>query len=90
MQPGALSRRSWNPVAVESWILHVVHGHSMRRIARAWGIPTSTVLRRVRRIEDLCDDVTLENGLTALAERHPLQLGPEPGLDWPDLEAVCP
>jgi hypothetical protein len=42
--------------AIDMYVANVIHGQSMHAIARAHGIYPSTVLRKIRKIEDLRDD----------------------------------
>ena len=42
--------------AIDMYVANVIHGQSMRAIARAHGVEPSTVLRSIRKVEDLRDD----------------------------------
>jgi hypothetical protein len=55
-------------VAVNTWLLHVSSGFSMRQIARLQGVAPSTVMRRIRWCEDLTDDPVRGPRLERLAE----------------------
>ena len=57
----------WLPRAVRLYLDHVVHGQSLRALARREGCNASTVLRLVRRYEARRDDPLLDQALTALA-----------------------
>jgi len=56
----------WLPRAVRLYLDHVVHGQSLRALARREGCNASTVLRLVRRYEARRDDPLLDQALTAL------------------------
>ena len=62
--PGASP--DWLPRAVRLYLDHVVHGQSLRTLARREGCNASTVLRLVRRYEQRRDDPLLDQALTAL------------------------
>ena len=57
----------WLPRDVRLYLDHVVHGQSLRALARREGCNASTVLRLVRRYEARRDDPLLDQALTALA-----------------------
>ena len=59
----------WLPRAVQLYLDHVVHGQSLRALARREGCNASTVLRLVRRYEARRDDPLLDQALTALTPR---------------------
>lgn len=59
----------WLPRAVQLYLDHVVHGQSLRALARREGCNASTVLRLVRRYETRRDDPLLDQALTALTQR---------------------
>jgi superfamily II RNA helicase len=82
-------RRAVPTEAVECWILHVIHGHSMQKIARARGMHASKVMRRVRRVEELCDDPATERALTALATKCDPSAIARPSLAAADIAGIA-
>ncbi|MCU9849340.1 hypothetical protein OEZ60_15155 [Defluviimonas sp. WL0024] len=56
-------------VVVNTWLLHVSAGFSMRQIARLQAVAPSTVMRRIRWCEDLTDDPVRGPRLECLAEK---------------------
>jgi hypothetical protein len=61
----------WLPREVRLYLDHVVHGQSLRALARREGCNASTVLRLVRRYEARRDDPLLDQALTALVHGAP-------------------
>ncbi|AKQ75823.1 ATPase [Roseobacter phage RDJL Phi 2] len=57
-----------NPRAIEAYILHTVDSMPMREIARRFDREPSTILRQIRRVEDLRDNPDWGVILTKLAE----------------------
>ncbi len=56
----------WVPSGVRLYLSHVAAGQSLRAIARAEGCHASTILRQVRRFENLRDDPLVDNALRKL------------------------
>lgn len=54
--------------ALSSYLQNILQGRSMRQIATPLGCPPSTVLRRIRRVEDLRDIPEWERVLSALED----------------------
>jgi hypothetical protein len=74
--PGAAAP-AWLPRDARLYLDHVVHGQSLRALARREGCNASTVLRLVRRYESRRDDPLLDQALTALTQGAPFApLGP--------------
>ncbi|MDJ1007140.1 MAG: DUF6456 domain-containing protein [Paracoccaceae bacterium] len=57
---------AWVPGAARAYLAHTIGGHSIRALARASGRHASTVLRQVRRIEGLRDDLLVDHALRRL------------------------
>ena len=64
----------WLPDPVRLYLRHTGEGRSLRALARESGLNASTVLRHVRRFENLRDDPLIDEALSALsgASRAPL------------------
>ena len=72
--PGRLP--AWVPDAVRDYIRHTRDGRSIRALARDRGCEPSTVLRRVRRIENRRDDPLVDSALQRLGRfTDPSRLG---------------
>ncbi len=56
----------WVPDTVQTYLAHVVHGRSIRSIARGTGCHASTILRQVRRCEMRRDDPLVDHALLRL------------------------
>lgn len=56
----------WVPETVQTYLAHVVHGRSIRSIARGTGCHASTILRQVRRCEMRRDDPLVDHALHRL------------------------
>ena len=52
------------------YLAHVHHGQSLRSLARATGLNPSTILRRVRKIEDQRDDPLIDDLLNSLPSKQ--------------------
>ena len=66
---------AWVPECAQVYLAHVCAGRPMRAIAREKGVPPSTVLRTVRRIEARRDDPLVDEALghlTATFEDNPM------------------
>ncbi|MEL7026200.1 MAG: DUF6456 domain-containing protein [Pseudomonadota bacterium] len=57
---------NWVPESVWAYVAHTVQGSSIRSLARNEGCHASTILRRVRRMEHLRDDLLIDAGLRRL------------------------
>ncbi|MGR3486192.1 MAG: DUF6456 domain-containing protein [Paracoccaceae bacterium] len=81
---GRTPRPRWLPVAVRHYLSHVEDGQGIRALARDADVHPSTVMRQVRRIEELRDDPLVAAALQALeageamGDDHP-EDRPEPG-----------
>ncbi len=60
----------WVPDNVETYLAHVVHGRSIRSLARDAGCHASTVLRQVRRFELRRDDPLVDHALHRLGRQR--------------------
>ena len=63
-----MTNRLLNPRALEAYILHTADSMPMREIARRFDREPSTILRQIRRVEDLRDNPDWGVILTKLAE----------------------
>jgi len=63
--------QTWIPKSAIHYLEHTVTGQSLREIARATGCHASTVMRRVRRCENLRDDPLVDGALDRLGARRP-------------------
>lgn len=70
-RPPVSAAPDWLPREARLYLDHVVHGQSLRSLARREGCNASTVLRMVRRYESRRDDPLLDQALTALAQGAP-------------------
>ena len=61
---------AWVPEPARLYLQHTEEGVSIRQLARAEGVHASTVLRRVRRIEQRRDDPLVDEALSRLAQAH--------------------
>jgi hypothetical protein len=61
---------SWVPKSAGRYLAHTEAGHSIRALAREAGCHASTVLRQVRRYENLRDDVLVDEALRQLGVDH--------------------
>ncbi len=66
----------WVPAGAQLYLLHVAAGKSLRAVARAHGCHASTVMRQVRRFENLRDDPLVDNALRKLDQS--LRAAPKP------------
>ncbi|WP_409996963.1 DUF6456 domain-containing protein [Maritimibacter alkaliphilus] len=57
---------AWVPVSARRYIAHTEGGQSIRALARLGGCHASTVLRQIRRIETLRDDLLVDEALDRL------------------------
>ncbi|MBF9033645.1 helix-turn-helix domain-containing protein [Rhodobacterales bacterium HKCCE2091] len=62
---------AWLPAAARQYLRHVVHGESIRQIARSEAASPSTVARRVRQVEVKRDDPLVDEGLAAFVSPGP-------------------
>ena len=62
---------AWLPDYARLYLRHVEEGVSIRQLARAEGCHASTVLRRVRRIEERRDDPLVDEALDGLGRNRP-------------------
>lgn len=67
----------WVPSAVRLYLNHTESGQSLREIARAEGVHSSTVLRQVRRFENRRDDPLVDCALGRLKDSVPAASGSE-------------
>ncbi|MGO4854839.1 DUF6456 domain-containing protein [Phaeovulum sp. W22_SRMD_FR3] len=61
---------AWVPEPARLYLQHTENGVSIRQLARAEGVHASTVLRRVRRVEQRRDDPLVDEALSRLAQAH--------------------
>ena len=59
---------SWVPAPARHYLAHTEVGLSIRALARADGCHASTVLRQIRRVENLRDDVLVDEALRILGK----------------------
>ena len=59
---------AWVPDCAQVYLTHVGEGRAMRAIARERGVPPSTILRTVRRVEARRDDPLVDEALGRLTE----------------------
>lgn len=64
--PGSGTVPSWVPEAAIRYLAHTEEGHSIRALARRGGCHASTVLRQIRRVENLRDDLLVDEALRGL------------------------
>ncbi|WP_375690262.1 DUF6456 domain-containing protein [Pseudooceanicola sp. LIPI14-2-Ac024] len=64
--PEAWTVPSWVPEAALRYLAHTEDGQSIRALARKSGCHASTVLRQIRRVENLRDDILVDEVLTGL------------------------
>ncbi len=64
----AAAMPAWLPDGARLYLRHVEGGQSIREIARAEGCHASTILRRVRRIENRRDDPLVDEALARLGK----------------------
>ena len=73
-KPGAAAKaappatQGWVPAEARRYLLHVEARVSIRDIARSAGCHASTVMRQIRRIEALRDDILIDAALARLAQ----------------------
>lgn len=58
----------WVPASVRAYLAHTVGGQSIRALARSSGQHASTILRQVRRMEGLRDDLLVDDALRRLGQ----------------------
>ena len=68
----ALEPKNNLPSSFDLYAEHVLNGRSLRSLARETGLSPSTVLRRVRKIEDRRDDPLIDDFFGNLAPLDPL------------------
>lgn len=61
---------AWVPEAAQRYLVHTEDGIPIRAMARAAGCHASTILRQVRRLENLRDDPLVDGALKRLGDRH--------------------
>ena len=76
---------AWLPNGARFYLRHIEGGQSIREIARAEGCHASTILRRVRRIENRRDDPLVDEALSRLG--HPTPALPIPAKETPPMSA---
>ncbi|TQS73031.1 helix-turn-helix domain-containing protein [Rhodobacteraceae bacterium] len=76
---------SWLPDYARLYLNHVEHGVSIRQLARDEGCHASTILRRIRRIEEKRDDPLVDEALDRLRDHKTCDLHADAGS-----EAVAP
>lgn len=80
-QPPHRAMPDWVPASVKTYLAHLEGGDSLRHIARTRGVHASTILRQVRRTEELRDDPLADAALSTLEKRlrraTPARLGRE-------------
>lgn len=64
--PGSGTVPSWVPDAAIRYLAHTEEGRSIRALARMSGCHASTVLRQIRRVENLRDDLLVDEALRGL------------------------
>ncbi len=60
----------WVPMAAQRYLQHTQQGISIRAVARDAGCHASTVLRQIRRYENLRDDPLVDEALRQLGHQH--------------------
>ena len=61
--------RDGTPVTAKHYLAHTVEGRSLRELAREAGCHPSTIMRQVRKIEQMRDDPLVDAALNALGAR---------------------
>lgn len=74
LQPIRARHPHWIPDAVRHYLDHVAGGRSLRSLARDSGCHASTVMRQIRRCEQLREDPLIDIALMRLGHRHASQL----------------
>ncbi len=73
---GATVWPDWIPQEIQHYIAHTCSGQSIRAVARQAGCTPSTVLRRVRRIENRRDDPLMDLALNRLGRAYDMLPSP--------------
>lgn len=76
---------TWVPQAAKRYLKHTEAGLSIRALARAEGCHASTVLRQIRRFENLRDDLLVDEALRSLGRIH---FPSNPGFDGKETAAM--
>ena len=74
LQSSRVRHPRWVPDAVRHYLDHVVGGRSLRSLARDSGCHASTVMRQIRRCEQLREDPLIDLALMRLGHRHASQV----------------
>ncbi|PIE14715.1 MAG: helix-turn-helix domain containing protein [Rhodobacterales bacterium] len=61
---------SWVPQEAWRYLRHTLQGTSIRAVAREAGCHASTVLRQIRRFENMRDDPLIDQALNTLGQQH--------------------
>lgn len=64
----------WVPEAARHYLSHVEAGRSIRALARETGVHASTILRRIRRVEERREDLLVDSAIASLAAPQPQSL----------------
>lgn len=68
--PDVAELPGWVPGAVKNYLLHTESGLPIRALARENGCHASTILRQIRRFENLRDDVLIDEALCLLSRKY--------------------
>jgi len=77
----------WVPKAAQRYLQHTHQGVSIRAVARDAGCHPSTVLRQIRRYENLRDDPLVDEALCQLGHQHFPSLLSKPTKETPIMSA---
>jgi len=68
--PDVAELPGWVPGAAKNYLLHTETGLPIRALARENGCHASTILRQIRRFENLRDDVLIDEALCLLSRKY--------------------
>ena len=66
-----ISALKWLPISAKTYLIHTLHGVSIRALARQHGCHASTILRQIRKFETRRDDPLVDEALESLARHFP-------------------
>ena len=75
---------------VKAYIGHAVHGRSIRAIAKETGVHPSTILRRVRKLEQRRDDPLVDEAVDALSVPQPKMTSQSGGFKLSECTSIVP
>ncbi|TVP73803.1 MAG: helix-turn-helix domain containing protein [Rhodobacteraceae bacterium] len=80
----------WVPEGARLYLSHVAAGKSLRAVARDYGCHASTVMRQVRRFENLRDDPLVDNALRKLDQALRAPPKPKSATEYSPMTAQSP